>query len=80
MGISLSRGQYVALVMQDAVPLDERWLAATVEDLDRNELTAGVYGRQVPHLKSSPLTRVLVNGWAAADLERRAQFAGGPGL
>jgi rhamnosyltransferase len=48
MGISLSRGQYVALVMQDAVPLDERGLAAMVEDLDRDELTAGVYVRQVP--------------------------------
>ena len=46
--MSLSRGEYVALVVQDAVPLDERWLAAMVENLDRNELTVGVYVRQVP--------------------------------
>jgi rhamnosyltransferase len=76
LGISLSRGKYVALIVQDAVPLDDRWLAAMVENLDRDELVAGVYGRQIPYPESSPLARVLVNGWATADLERREQFTG----
>jgi rhamnosyltransferase len=80
LGISLSRGRYVALIVQDAVPLDGQWLAAMVENLDRDGLTAGVYGRQVPRPESSPLTRALVNGWATADAERREQFAGGAGL
>lgn len=76
LGISLSRGEYVAFIVQDAVPLDGRWLAAMVENLERDELVAGVYGRQIPRPESGPLTRVLVNGWPTADVERREQSAG----
>ena len=78
LGISLSRGEYVALLVQDAVPLDERWLAAMVEDLDRDGRAAGVYGRQIPHPESSVLTRALVNSWTTAGLERREQFTDDP--
>jgi rhamnosyltransferase len=78
LGISLARGEYVVLTVQDAVPLDERWLTTMVENLERDERVAGVYGRQVPHPRSSALTRVLVNNLATASLERREQFAGGP--
>jgi rhamnosyltransferase len=80
LGVSLSSGEYVAFMVQDAVPLDERWLASMVEDLDRDELVAGVYGRQIPRPESSPLTRVLVNSGVTAGLERREQFAGTPKL
>ena len=79
LGVSLSGGEYVAFIVQDAVPLDEQWLAAMVEDLERDELVAGVYGRQIPRPESSPLTRALVNGWPTADLERREQFVTDPG-
>jgi len=78
LGISLARGEYVILTVQDAVPFDERWMAAMVENLERDERVAGVYGRQIPHPDSSALTRVLVNNLATAGLERREHFAGGP--
>jgi len=78
LGISFARGEYVALTVQDAVPLDCGWLAAMVEDLEEDERVAGVYGRQIPRPDSGPLTRVLVNSLATAGLERREQFAGGP--
>ena len=78
LGISLAKGEYVVLTVQDAVPLDERWLSTMVENLERDERVAGVYGRQVPHPHAGPLTRVLVNNLASAGLERREQFAGGP--
>ncbi|CAN5886678.1 N/A [soil metagenome] len=71
LGISLSRGEYVALTVQDAVPLDEHWLSAMVENLERDEQVAGVYGRQAPHKDASLLTRALTNGLASASLERR---------
>jgi rhamnosyltransferase len=80
LGVSLSNSEYVAFIVQDAVPLDERWLAAMVEDLERDELVAGVYGRQIPRPESSPLTRVLVNGWPTADLGRREQYVRDPAL
>jgi rhamnosyltransferase len=37
LGVSLARGEYVILTVQDAVPLDERWLSAMVENLGRDE-------------------------------------------
>lgn len=73
-GLSLSRGRYVALIVQDAVPLDERWLATMVENLEQDEKVAGVYSRQVPRTESSTLTRTLVNTWATASLERQEQY------
>ena len=78
LGISLARGEYVVLTVQDAVPVDERWMAAMVENLERDERVAGVYGRQIPHPESSALTRVFVNSLASASLERREHFAGDP--
>lgn len=78
LGVSLSQGEYVALTVQDAVPLDERWLVTMVEDLEQDDLVVGVYGRQVPRKDAGVLTRVLVNSLATATLERREQFAGGP--
>lgn len=72
-GISLSRGRYVALTVQDAVPLDEHWLSAMVENLEQDEQVAGVYSRQVPRTESSTLTRTLVNTWATASLKRHEQ-------
>jgi len=80
LGVSLSSGEYAAFIVQDAEPLDERWLAAMVENLEKDELVAGVYGRQIPRPESGPLTRVLVNGWPTADLERREQSVGDPAL
>lgn len=78
LGISLTRGDYVVLTVGDAVPLDERWMAAMVENLERDERVAGVYSRQIPHPDSSALTRVLVNSLALASPERREQFTDGP--
>ena len=75
LGISLSRGEYVALLVQDAVPANGQWLDAMVEDLENDEEVAGGYSRQLPREESSALTRVLVNGWATASPVRREQFA-----
>jgi rhamnosyltransferase len=78
LGISLARGEYVVLTVQDAVPLDERWLATMVENLEHDERVAGVYSRQIPREGASILTRVLINDLATASLERREQFAESP--
>ncbi len=78
LAVSLCRGRYVALLVQDAVPVGELWLAAMVQNLQRDPLVAGVYGRQLPRPESSPLARVLTNGRPTASTERREQFAGGP--
>jgi rhamnosyltransferase len=79
LGASLSRGRYVAFAVQDALPVDDGWLAAMVENLDKDGTVAGVYGRQIPRPESSPLTRALMDDWPTSGLERREQFAGDPG-
>ena len=73
LGISLSSGEYVALTVQDAVPLDERWLAAMVENLQKDPRVAAVYGRHVPKPDAGVMTRALVGNLAVASLERREQ-------
>ncbi len=73
LGISLSRGEYIALTVQDSVPLDERWLYAMVENLERDERVAGVYSRQLPREEADVLTRAVVNARRTASLERREQ-------
>lgn len=79
LGLSLSKGDHVALLVQDALPLDDRWLAAMVEDLENDPSVAGVYGRQIPRPQSGPLARVLVENAPTAAPERREQTAGSPG-
>ncbi|MGH3144307.1 MAG: glycosyltransferase family 2 protein [Rubrobacter sp.] len=78
LGISLTGGEYVALIVQDALPLDGRWLAAMVENLEGDERVAGVYGRQVPRPESSALARAVVDNLHTALPERREQFADSP--
>ncbi len=74
LGVSLSGGEYVALTVQDAVPADDNWLAAMVENLRADDNVAGVYGRQTPHPQASALARSFVGGLATASLTRREQF------
>jgi rhamnosyltransferase len=73
LGISLSSGEYVALTVQDAVPLDERWLATMVESLHKDRRVAAVYGRHVPRPDAGAMTRALVSNLAVAGSERREQ-------
>ena len=73
LGISLSSGEYVALTVQDAVPFDERWLAAMVENLRNDGRVAAVYGRHIARADAGVMTRALVGNLAVAGLERRVQ-------
>jgi glycosyltransferase involved in cell wall biosynthesis len=72
-GVSVSSGEYVALTVQDAEPLDTRWLAVMVENLQRDTRVAAVYGRHVPRPDAGVMTRALVGNLAVAGLERREQ-------
>lgn len=55
--IETARGEFVALLTQDAEPCDERWLTGLVEVLGRDEKVAGVFGRHVAHAHADPFTR-----------------------
>ena len=78
LGASLSAGRYVTFLVQDALPVEDHWLASMVANLDADDTVAGVYGRQIPRPDSSLLTRALMRDWPTSSPERREQFAGGP--
>ena len=72
--ISAARGEYVALLTQDAVPVGTDWLHHLVEALDSVPRAAGVYGRQL--LRSTtvnPYQRWRLEHWAATRAERVIQ-------
>lgn len=60
-GIEKSKGDFIVLLTQDAVPADERWLENLVDTFDNDGRIAGVYARQVPRQDADVLTRRNLN-------------------
>jgi glycosyltransferase involved in cell wall biosynthesis len=72
LGVERSRGALVVLMVQDAEPASDRWLAALTAPLLRDPCVAGSFARQVPRVDASPLTRHYLSLWAAASDSPRA--------
>jgi rhamnosyltransferase len=80
-GVEHARGDFVVLMVQDAVPSSDYWLATLVAPLRADPSVAGVYARQLPRPEASPLARHYLSQWAAASetgrtsaIESRAEF------
>ncbi len=71
--IGATRGEYVALLSQDAVPLGTDWLRHHVAALDATPRAAGSYGRQVLHDDVNPYLRWRLEQWAATRPARALQ-------
>lgn len=54
LGVSLASGDLVVFTSQDAVALDEHWLALLAAAARRSPVVAGAYGRQLPHEDARP--------------------------
>ncbi len=76
LGASHARGEFVAFIVQDALPLDRRWLGAMVENMEDRQV-AGVYGRQLPRPGCGALTRALMKDWPTSSPRWREQYAPG---
>lgn len=74
LAVSKTRGTFVVLMVQDAVPANDRWLAALIDPLRDDPRLAATFARQVPADDASPLTRHYLARWIAAGLEPRAVF------
>ena len=61
LGASLSRGELLVFLSQDATPVDERWLATLTRPLREDALLAGVYGRQVANDDATPPERYFLD-------------------
>lgn len=66
-GIRETRGRFIVLLVQDAIPADGRWLAELVTPLLVDETLAGTYSRQIPRPDASALTRFYLERWIAAS-------------
>jgi rhamnosyltransferase len=71
-GIALSRGEFVVLLVQDAVPVGTAWLATLLHNFSEADV-AGVYCRQAPRPDADVLTRRQLANWVAGKHQRVAQ-------
>jgi len=62
-GVENSKGDFIVLMTQDAVPADERWLKNLIDTFDNDERIAGVYARQVPRPDADVLTKRNLDNW-----------------
>jgi len=70
--IEKSKGDFIAFIVQDAIPYDENWLGVLIENLAKDSKVAGVCSKHVPKEDSSALIRFLVNLWHK-DLQQRKE-------
>jgi glycosyltransferase involved in cell wall biosynthesis len=49
LGVEMARGDFVAFLTQDALPIDEFWLYNLVTTLEVNPTAAGVFGRHIAY-------------------------------
>jgi rhamnosyltransferase len=77
-GIARSRGEWVVLMVQDALP-EEGWLDALVAPLAKDARVAGTFARQKPRDDASVLTRHHLLQWIAAQPQPRESALAGAG-
>ena len=54
LGVNVTKGEFVAFLTHDAIPADASWLCELVEPLQQDARVAGVFGRHIAHIASSP--------------------------
>jgi rhamnosyltransferase len=74
-GIDASAGEFVVLVVQDAVPASDTWLAALTRPLAEDSCLAGTFARQQPRPDASALTRHYLARWFATSSSPRTVAA-----
>jgi rhamnosyltransferase len=87
LGASLTKGEYLVFLTQDAIPANSAWLASFIKAMDDHPEAAGAFGRHFPHPDSDPYVArdlwALFDGFLAAkhisrieDVERYKMDAG----
>ena len=61
--ISQCHGQYVVLIVQDAVPADPFWLSSLVQALDEHPDAAGTYSRHLPKEGARFIAQYVATYW-----------------
>ena len=71
LGIEHATGEFVVLMVQDALPASDEWLAALVAPLLHDETIAGTFARQRPAAAASGITRYYADRAVAASSSPR---------
>jgi glycosyltransferase involved in cell wall biosynthesis len=67
-GVELARGEFVAFLTQDALPIDEFWLYNLVSLLEAYPMAAGAFGRHIAWPDASPfMKRHLIDHFGQFD-------------
>jgi len=66
LGIEQSGGELVVLLVQDALPASDSWLARLTAPLIADDSIAGAFARQLPRPDASAITRCYLQRWAAS--------------
>jgi rhamnosyltransferase len=61
LGVQLARGELIVFTSQDAVAVDDRWLAYLSAAVRTGPEVAGAYGRQLPHPDARPPERFFLD-------------------
>jgi len=59
-GASLSKGNYLVFITQDAVPINNKWLESITKPLSDSRV-AGVFGKQIPKENANPMERFFLS-------------------
>lgn len=70
-GIVQAQGAFVVLIVQDAEPASDDWLASLVEPLMRDPRIAGAFARQRARPGARPLTQHYLTRWLGASDQPR---------
>ena len=73
--IAETRGNSVALLVQDAVPLGTDWLRPLVEAVEEPGV-AGAFSRQAPRPDCPPFIKARLERWSASRTEREVKSLG----
>lgn len=71
-GIQLCRGEIVVLTVQDARPIDQKWMQRLVDCFDDPKV-AGAFGRQVARPDANLFIRDRLGNWVAGQSDARVQ-------
>ncbi|MBI3817856.1 MAG: glycosyltransferase [Planctomycetes bacterium] len=73
LGAALTDGDVIVYLTQDAVPADEHWLSALLEEF-HDKTVAGAYSRNLPPPGVSPLVHASLERDPVGQAERRVHF------
>lgn len=81
LGISMAKGEFVALITQDALPANQNWLLSLVEAIEQDPAIAGVFGRHTAYPDANPFTAHELeqhfdsfDAWRVVQMENPERF------